>query len=92
MHVLLDACEKVCTDSGGLQKEAYWLKKPCITLREETEWIECLHDNWNIIVGCNSDKIVEAVRLPINLSTWYPLYGDGKAAKNIAKIIKDVFY
>ena len=51
----------VMTDSGGLQKEAYWLKTPCITLREETEWIETLFGGWNQLVGADSDLLVESV-------------------------------
>ena len=88
MLLLLNHCDKVCTDSGGLQKEAYWLKKPCITIREETEWIETVHDNWNIITGCNAEKIVNAVSTIVEMDKWYPLYGDGKAASEIAKVIK----
>src|SRR6185312_15032728 len=47
MLLMLEKCEAVITDSGGLQKETYWAKKPCITLRSETEWVETLSGGWN---------------------------------------------
>ncbi len=89
MLVLLNACSKVCTDSGGLQKEAYWAKKPCITLREETEWVETLEGDWNILVGSNKSKIIDAIEKKIEISSWKELYGDGNASQKIASIIKD---
>lgn len=90
MLELLHACTKVCTDSGGLQKEAYWAKKPCITLRTETEWVETLHHNWNIITGTDKMLINQAFNLEIDFDTWKPLYGDGTAAISIAKHLKSV--
>lgn len=59
---LLNHAKKVLTDSGGIQKEAYMLKIPCITLRENTEWIETVEDGWNILAGTDTDKIVKLVR------------------------------
>jgi UDP-GlcNAc3NAcA epimerase len=50
----------IITDSGGIQKEAYFLKKPCITLREQTEWVETLESGWNILVGSDKEKIMKA--------------------------------
>ncbi|NCA77127.1 MAG: UDP-N-acetylglucosamine 2-epimerase (non-hydrolyzing) [Alphaproteobacteria bacterium] len=72
--------DKVLTDSGGLQKEAYFLGKQCITLRTETEWVETMHDNWNIITGSDPGKIVRAIladppKAPVNKD-----FGDGNAA------------
>ncbi|MCX7809904.1 MAG: UDP-N-acetylglucosamine 2-epimerase (non-hydrolyzing) [Leptospiraceae bacterium] len=54
--------KSILTDSGGVQKEAFWLKVPCITLRDETEWIETVNLGWNRLVGSDVEKIVEAVR------------------------------
>ncbi len=68
------------TDSGGMQKEAYWLKVPCITLRDETEWIETVELGWNILTGADRDQIVETVRTFKAPSAHPLLYGDGKAA------------
>ena len=68
------------TDSGGMQKEAYWLKIPCVTLRDETEWIETVESGWNILTGADCDRITEAVRTFKAPSAHSPLYGDGKAA------------
>jgi UDP-N-acetylglucosamine 2-epimerase len=52
----------ILTDSGGVQKEAFWLKVPCITLRDEIEWVETVNLGWNRLVGSNVEKILEAVR------------------------------
>jgi UDP-GlcNAc3NAcA epimerase len=82
MITLLDNCYKVLTDSGGLQKEAFFLKKPCITLREETEWIETLEDNWNFIVGTDVTKILEKVNVS-HFGAQKDFFGDGKAAEKI---------
>jgi UDP-GlcNAc3NAcA epimerase len=82
MITLLNNCQKVLTDSGGLQKEAYFLQKPCITLREETEWIETLEGNWNFTVGTNRQKILDKM----SISEFGPqqnAFGDGKAAHKI---------
>ena len=71
---------KVLTDSGGLQKEAYFLGKPCITLRTETEWTETLSDNWNTITGTDPEKIAGAIRQPIPQASRKQEFGDGNAA------------
>lgn len=89
MQVAVESCARICTDSGGLQKEAYWAKKPCITLREETEWVETVHDNWNIITGPSLPNIQNAFAQTVNAQTWTPLYGDGRAAQKIASVIKN---
>ena len=75
------------TDSGGMQKEAYWLKVPCITLRDETEWIETVELGWNILTGADCDRIIETVRTFKAPSEHQPLYGDGKAAVHCLKAL-----
>ncbi|HEX6181587.1 MAG TPA: UDP-N-acetylglucosamine 2-epimerase, partial [Chitinophagaceae bacterium] len=88
MMAALHNCNKVLTDSGGLQKEAYWCRKPCITLRDETEWVETLENNWNILTGAHTDRIVQAFNHNVANTTWKQMYGDGAAADRIASIIK----
>lgn len=79
----------ILTDSGGMQKEAYWLKVPCITLRDETEWIETVELGWNILTGADRDRIIEAVRAFKAPSHHPPLYGDGKAAARCLRALLD---
>ena len=88
MVLLLKNAKKVLTDSGGLQKEAYFLKKPCITLRDETEWIETLEGNWNFIVGADKEKILE--RVAVNeFAEQTNAFGDGRAGEKIvAELLK----
>ena len=73
----------VLTDSGGLQKEAYWLGVQCITLREESEWTETLEHGWNQLTGTDLDRITRALGRPPS-DTRLSLYGNGGAAKLIA--------
>ena len=61
MLTLIRNSRCVLTDSGGVQKEAYWLDVPCVTMRAETEWIETLDNGWNQLAGSDPDRIVEAV-------------------------------
>jgi UDP-N-acetylglucosamine 2-epimerase len=75
------------TDSGGMQKEAYWLKVPCVTLRDETEWVETVESGWNILTGADRDRIITAVRTFKPPSAHPPLYGDGHAAEKIIKAL-----
>jgi UDP-N-acetylglucosamine 2-epimerase len=88
MMIVLAGANKVLTDSGGLQKEAYWAQKPCITIRNETEWVETLHNNWNILTGPDKRKIVEAVNTKVEPGSWKELYGQGNTADKIIQIIR----
>ena len=82
---LLEGAKMVLTDSGGLQKEAYWLGVPCVTLREETEWVETAEAGWNVVVGTETDRIVDAVRGFSSPETHPALYGEpGAAARCVA--------
>ena len=88
MLCLLKNSFKVLTDSGGLQKEAFFFKKPCITLREETEWIETLKDGWNYIVGADPDKILEKVSCnPSSEPKQY--FGKGNTAEQIISYLRN---
>ena len=83
---LIDNCDLVMTDSGGLQKEAFFFKKPCITLRDETEWVELIENKFNILVGADKERIVDTYMNHTNIfSNEYSLnlYGEGNASKKI---------
>ena len=85
---LIDNCNLVMTDSGGLQKEAYFFQKPCITLRDETEWVELVENGYNVLVGADKSKIIKAVQNNAKFKTKNPsleLYGNGKSSKNIIR-------
>lgn len=81
--------ESIITDSGGMQKEAYWLRKKCVTIRTETEWRETLHDGWNTLVFNNLISIKEILKQDIPQNYVKDLYGDGKASLKIVKHIKN---
>jgi UDP-N-acetylglucosamine 2-epimerase len=80
MMTLATSARLVLTDSGGLQKEAYWLGVPCLTLREETEWVETVDRGWNTLVGSDSERISQAVHSFAPSNSRPGLYGDGFAS------------
>lgn len=78
----------IATDSGGIQKEAYLLETPCITIRDETEWTETVDLGWNVLAGADRDRIVAALASPPRGATHPPVYGDGHAASHILDAIE----
>lgn len=82
MIKLLSLARKVMTDSGGIQKESYFLQKQCVTLRDETEWPETLQNNWNILTGIEEDNILKGVYLETT-GPQEQFFGDGNASKKI---------
>lgn len=80
----------ILTDSGGLQKEAYLLDVPCVTLRRETEWVETLDDGANVLADADKNKIKKAInKIRPKFNHRRNVYGDGRAAEKIAKIIRE---
>ncbi|HAA11939.1 MAG TPA: UDP-N-acetylglucosamine 2-epimerase (non-hydrolyzing) [Cytophagales bacterium] len=90
MVQLLKSCSLVLTDSGGLQKEAYFFEKPCVTLRDETEWVELIDHGYNALVGASKETILKTVASSINHSLDFgtQLYGDGQASQKIISAIQ----
>jgi len=91
MLVLEKQAKVILTDSGGVQKEAYWFKVPCITLRNETEWVETVEAGCNVVVEINKDDIYQFYKMMINKKIDFNLhlYGNGKASERIVNILKD---
>lgn len=84
-------CKFIATDSGGVQKEAYFHGKPCITLRTETEWTELVEAGVNTIVGADADKITNAMKAILWKTAGHEVYGDGASAIKIASILLEKF-
>jgi UDP-GlcNAc3NAcA epimerase len=83
---LLQNCKMVITDSGGLQKEAYFFGKPCITLRNKTEWVELIEEGVNVLAGANKEKIIEEFNIINNGKEFdfsKSLYGSGDTGDRI---------
>jgi hypothetical protein len=89
MAALVSQARVLVTDSGGLQKEAYWYGVPCVTARPSTEWIDTVELGANVLVDDDPEKLAAAVasaRMPEDLP---PLYGDGHAAERVAASLAD---
>ena len=88
MLVLAQNARMILTDSGGLQKEAYFYKVPCLTLRPETEWVETVAAGWNRLVGAEKEGIIEAIHsFKPPAGEPQQLFGDGRAAERIAEVL-----
>ena len=79
----------ILTDSGGVQKEAYWFATPCVTLREETEWVETVESGWNVVVGIERERILNAVHKFSVPASRPNLFGDGDAAQKIVCLLEN---
>jgi len=85
---LESSCSFILTDSGGVQKEAYFFEKPCITMRDQTEWVETIEAGCNILVGADQSKILSAISIfSKNKFEYPPLYGSGDAGERILTLL-----
>ena len=91
MIELIKNADLVMTDSGGLQKEAFFFKKHCVTLREQTEWVELIDAGVNVLVGSNREKIIAATQSMLGKVSDFEknLYGNGEACQQILKHLLD---
>lgn len=89
MLLLEQRASFILTDSGGVQKEAYFFQKPAITLREETEWVETLENGCNRLTPADPAEIVNAALASSQAGPWKPLYGNGDAAVKICRSLLD---
>jgi UDP-GlcNAc3NAcA epimerase len=96
MLTLLNSCYLVLTDSGGLQKEAFWAQKICLTLRDNTEWTETVDAGYNFLVGREQEKLYDALKriesISFDTAAYKKIcieYGKGEASKRIAEVLKN---
>jgi len=87
MLILEKNARVILTDSGGVQKEAFFFGVPCVTLREETEWVETVEAGWNTLVGCDPERILRAALEPQRGKKAAWPYGDGRAAVRIVGLL-----
>lgn len=87
MLMLEQNARLIATDSGGVQREAYFLRIPCLTLRDETEWVETVEVGWNKVVGTDPERIIGAWFNFTPPTDHPPLFGDGTAARRIAQVV-----
>jgi UDP-GlcNAc3NAcA epimerase len=91
MLIVEEHAKAILTDSGGVQKEAYWLGVPCVTLREETEWVETVQTGWNVLAGATRSAIIDAVGRSEGPTERPLLYGDGRACRRVlARLVEGV--
>lgn len=91
MLSLENSCEFIVTDSGGVQKEAYFFNKPCITIRDSTEWVELVKHGWNTLVNAQEQEILSALQSMPKYGDSQKLYGDGYAGNKIVHTIMNLF-
>ena len=91
MLSLENNCEFIVTDSGGVQKEAYFFNKPCITYRDSTEWVELVEHGWNTLVHAQEKDILSTLQSMPKYGDSKKLYGDGDAGKKIVHTMMSLF-
>ena len=84
---ILQGAKKVMTDSGGIQKQAFMRGMPCITLRENTEWVETVEMGWNVLVVTDKEKIKKIINIFSPQGERPRVYGEGKASQKISEIL-----
>ncbi len=91
MIELLKNCKIVLTDSGGLQKEAYFFQKHCVTMRDETEWVELVENGYNVLAGADTNLILSSAEQMMTKTSDFsnPLYGDSKAGEKILHALQN---
>ena len=89
---LLKHCDAVVSDSGGVQKEAFFFKKPCVTMRDQTEWVELIDHGVNVLAGADTQKIIQCTEAMLGKVIEDPLslYGGGYASQNIVNVLEKV--
>ncbi|MBS4012377.1 MAG: UDP-N-acetylglucosamine 2-epimerase (non-hydrolyzing) [Bacteroidetes bacterium] len=91
MITLMKNAEVILTDSGGIQKEAFYLKTPSVTLRNETEWIETIQLGWNLLAGADTERILESIDLVKKAEKFdKPVYGNGNTSEKIVEVLKAI--
>jgi UDP-GlcNAc3NAcA epimerase len=78
----------VATDSGGMQKEAYFFGTPCVTMRDTSEWVETLESGWNVLVGADPEALAAALAAAAPGHTREPYYGEGDAGERIVAVLR----